>query len=85
MAATSVETARALYFPGVELKPEQHLTTRTLCVERKDVFAQLPNGFGKSIIYQAVHKIPSLVSYGEDGVVIAVSPLLHNERTDKRP
>ena len=42
MAATSVKTARALYFLGVEFKPEQHLSTRTLCVEKKDVFAQLP-------------------------------------------
>ena len=28
MAATSVETARALYFPGVEMKTEQNLKTR---------------------------------------------------------
>ena len=63
MAATSVETARALYFPGVELKPEQHLSIRTLCVGKKDVFAQLPTGFRKSIIYQAVPKMRSLVSY----------------------
>ena len=36
--------------PDLELKREQFETIRAVCVERKDVLAVLPTGFGKSLI-----------------------------------
>ena len=37
---------------GVKLKKEQEQAVLTL-IEKKDVFAILPTGFGKSLIYQS--------------------------------
>ena len=39
-------------FPDSELKSEQKLTIENI-VGRRDVFGQLPTGFGKSVIFSA--------------------------------
>ncbi|CAH3124769.1 unnamed protein product, partial [Porites lobata] len=66
--------------PDLELKREQFEAIRAVCVERKDVLAVLPTGFGKSLIYQILPAIfDFLRSRGdkqdENSVVIVVSPL----------
>ena len=43
--------------PDLELKREQFEAIRAVCVERKDVLAVLPTGFGKSLIYQILPAI----------------------------
>lgn len=64
------------YFPDVpNLKPEQRLIVEHV-VHRKDVFAALPTGFGKSLTFQilpAVFKV--LLDKGFIMLVIVVSPL----------
>ena len=66
--------------PDLELKREQFEAIRAVCVERKDVLAVLPTGFGKSLIYQI---LPAIFDFfrsrgdkqEENSVVIVVSPL----------
>ena len=38
--------------PELELKQEQLEAIKAICVDKKDVLAALPTGFGKSLIYQ---------------------------------
>ena len=38
--------------PELELKQEQLEAIKAICVNKKDVLAVLPTGFGKSLIYQ---------------------------------
>ena len=38
--------------PELELKQEQLEAIKAICVDKKDVLAVLPTGFGKSLIYQ---------------------------------
>ena len=65
--------------PDLELKREQFEAIRAVCVERKDVLAVLPTGFGKSLIYQILPAIFDFLRRGdkqeENSVVIVVSPL----------
>ena len=45
------------YFPGVrDLKPEQRLIVEHV-VRKKDVFAALPTGFGKSLTFQILRSV----------------------------
>ena len=46
--------------PDLKLKREQFEAIRAFCVERKDVLAVLPTGFGKSLIYQILPATLSL-------------------------
>ena len=65
-----------------DLKKEQYDALRAICVEKKDVLAVLPTGFGKSLIYQV---LPTMFDYMRNGcepvdakqnsIVIIVSPL----------
>ena len=64
----------------LKLKREQFEAIRALCVERKDVLAVLPMGFGKSLIYQILPAIFDFLrnrrdKQEENSVVIVVSPL----------
>ena len=66
-----------IIFPGIhELKPEQILVSQKV-VRGKDVFADLPTGFGKSLTFQI---LPSLLkslqsSYvAPSALVIVVCP-----------
>ena len=38
--------------PELEFKQEQLEAIKAICVDKKDVLAVLPTGFGKSLIYQ---------------------------------
>ena len=40
-----------------KLKPEQKLCIKAVCCDNTDVFAQIPTGFGKSIIYQLIPRV----------------------------
>ena len=66
--------------PDLELKREQFEAIRAACVERKDVLAVLPTGFGKSLIYQILPAIFDFLrsrrdKQEENSVIIVVSPL----------
>ena len=51
----AVKTVRKEYFPHVVELNTEHLTKlKALFVERRDTFAILPTGIGKSLIFQAV-------------------------------
>lgn len=58
---------------GVKLKKEQERAVLAL-LEKKDVFAVLPTGFGKSLIYQS-YSIAKSVIDGASPAVIVVVPL----------
>ena len=71
--------------PELELKQEQLEAIKAICVDKKDVLAVLPTGFGKSLIYQI---LPALFDFLRDrkgglhtskqktgSVVVVVSPL----------
>ena len=67
-----------LGFPNRELRLEQYDAIRFL--DRKDVLAVLPTGFGKSLIYQVLPAIFDFIQCGceptkEESVIIVVSPL----------
>ena len=44
--------------------------------ERKDVFVNLPTGFGKSLLYQALPLVFDLTSQEPGHIVVVVSPLI---------
>ena len=48
-------------FPDSKLKSEQKLTIENI-VGRRDVFGQLPTGFGKSVIFSAAAMTKSVTS-----------------------
>ena len=57
------------------LKDEQTIALKAF-VEKKDVFAVLPTGFGKSLIYQIAPLVAKKLELSENPVVIVVSPLV---------
>ena len=57
------------------LKDEQRTAIKAF-VDRKDVFAVLPTGFGKSLIYQLTPMVAKKMGRNENPVVIVVSPLV---------
>ena len=68
------------FFPNINLKEEQEICIRSLIVDRVDVLAVLPTGYGKSIIYQILPKVISKLRYNQigerkTGTVLVVSPL----------
>ena len=52
---TALKESLAL-FPVDELKAEQRLIIKKI-VARKDVFGQLPTGYGKSLTFQLLHGV----------------------------
>lgn len=85
MAATDFDVVLkkviySLYGETFNLKPEQTRCIKAVCCDNRDVFAQLPTGFGKSVIYQAIPRAKSALLSGETGrsnmKVIVVSPLV---------
>lgn len=76
---SSIDSALQL-FPGIHnLKYEQRECIEQLIVEKRDVLAILPTGFGKSIIYQLIPRINE-----ERSTVIVVSPLESIREQQKR-
>ena len=57
------------------LKDEQSVALKAF-VGNNDVFAVLPTGFGKSLIYQLAPLVGKKLGLSETPVVIVVSPLL---------
>ncbi len=57
----------------IELKEEQNQAVRDL-LERKDVFAILPTGYGKSLIYQAFVRARDYEMSGKAAIIV-ISPL----------
>ena len=68
------------FFPNIKLKEEQEICIRSLVLDRVDVLAVLPTGYGKSIIYQILPRVISELRYNQTGerktvTVLVVSPL----------
>ena len=71
--------------PELELKQEQLEAIKAICVDKKDVLAVLPTGFGKSLIYQILPAVFDFLHDRKGGlhtskqktgsVVVVVSPL----------
>ena len=57
------------------LKEEQAIALKAF-VEKEDVFAVLPTGFGKSLIYQLAPLVGKKLGLAENPVVVVVSPLV---------
>ena len=51
---------------------QQRAGIRKIVEERKDVFVNLPTGFGKSLLYQAQPLVFDLTSQEEPGHVVVV-------------
>ena len=71
----------SLFGENFMLKREQKLCIKAVCCDNIDVFAQLPTGFGKSIIYQLIPRVKTALlgdeaCLGEMQQVIVVSPLM---------
>jgi len=69
-----------LGFPNRELRLENYDAIRSIVLDRKDVLAVLPTGFGKSLIYQVLPAIFDFIQCGceptkEESVIIVVSSL----------
>ena len=63
-------------FPNIQaLRREQHLCLVNLACE-KDVFAILPAGFGKSLIFQLSPRLPKAAIKSEMCSIMVVSPLV---------
>lgn len=58
-----------------ELSAQQKLTLRKTVVDREDLFINLPNGSGKSLIYQALPLVFDHVSHKNGHIVVVVSLL----------
>ena len=65
---------------NVTLKEKQMQILRTVIVEKKDVLAVLPTGFGKSLVYRLMAPFADFVETGfrsteNISIVLVVSPL----------
>ncbi|XP_022808194.1 uncharacterized protein LOC111345187 [Stylophora pistillata] len=58
------------------LNAQQKTGIRKIVEERKDVFVNLPTGFGKSLLYQALPLVFDLTSQEPGHIVVVVSPLV---------
>lgn len=52
------------------------MAIRKIVIEKKDVFVNLPTGFGKSLIYQALPFVFDHVTKSSGHIVVVVSPLI---------
>ena len=76
---TKMDAAIASVVDGLEnisfLNEEQTIALKAF-IEREDVFAVLPTGFGKSLIYQLAPLVGKKLGLSECPVVVVVSPLV---------
>ena len=56
--------------------PAKNWNYRKIIEERKDVFVNLPTGFGKSLLYQEQPLVFDLTSQEPGHIVVVVSPLI---------
>ena len=55
------------FFPNIKLKEEQEVCIRSIVLDKMDVLAVLPTGYGKSIINQILPKVISELRYNHTG------------------
>lgn len=55
----------------------QKTAFRSIIQGKSDLFVNLPTGFGKSIIYQALPLILDRLNNDHDHIVVVVSPLIN--------
>ena len=72
--------AALTFFPNINLKEKQEICIQILVLDRVDVLAVLPTGYGKSIVYQILPKVIFELRYNQMGerrtvTVLVVSPL----------
>ena len=65
----------ASLFKILELNAHQKRAIQAIVVDKKDVFVNLPTGFGKSLIYQAL-PVFDHVNKSAGHIVVVVSPLV---------
>ena len=58
----------------ITLKEKQLSILKLIVLEKKDVLAVLPTGFGKSLIYQTIAPFADFIERGKS-IVIVISPL----------
>ena len=66
--------SNTLRFPSSNA--QQKTGTRKIVEERKDVFVNLPTGFGKALLYQEQPLVFDLTSQDPGHIVVVVSPLI---------
>ena len=66
----------ASLFKILELNAQQKRAIQAIVVDKKDVFVNLPTGFGKSLIYQALPFVFDHVNKSAGHIVVVVSPLV---------
>ena len=64
----------------ISLKEKQYEVLKLLVVEKKDVLAVLPTGYGKSLIYQLLPPVLSFMNHegrssAKNSTVLVISPL----------
>ena len=84
MAALEEAFIRAAsLFKILELNVHQKRAIQAIVVDKKDVFVNLPTGFGKSLIYQALPFVFDHVKKSAGHIVVVVSPLGNLRTTTK--
>lgn len=73
--ASAVDAVLNEFNGKFSLKMEQRTALESF-IERKDVFALLPTGFGKSLIYQLAPLVAKSMGICENPIVVVVSPLI---------
>lgn len=63
------------YDRNICLKSEQKVALEAF-IGRRDVFALLPTGFGKSLIYQLAPLVAKAMGLRENPIVVVISPLI---------
>ena len=69
-----------LNFSDISLKEKQYEVLKLLVVDKKDVLAVLPTGYGKSLIYQLLPPVSNFMNCGgrsnaQNSSVLVISPL----------
>ena len=64
---------------GIVLKEKQRECLEVFCTGR-DVFAILPTGYGKSIIYYLAPKVIDLIKGQPGSIILVISPLVSRGR-----
>ena len=78
MADISIALQQVCQIFGItELNPLQEEAITSFVINKTDVFVNLPTGFGKSLIYQALPLISDVLLEAPGHVVAAISPLVN--------
>ncbi|XP_014678938.1 PREDICTED: ATP-dependent DNA helicase Q-like 3 [Priapulus caudatus] len=70
----AIDKVKAKFRFNIDLKEEQRRILTSL-VQKKDVFALLPTGFGKSMIFLLLPLILDVIDPGKKHTVLVISPL----------